>query len=157
MLSILVGIIVLAALIYFLSPKAIRFFFLEFQANRFYKIDYKNLEKEIGETRKELKSEKSDKGDVFILKGVLKDLEKFKDEVDETRKKYIELSERFKFDPKKRAQIVVDWGDYASLFNDICPEPEAREFLQPSMKEIEENYIRRQEIIKRFDKMLSAN
>lgn len=87
-------------------------------------------------------------------------IRQFKEEVYCTREKYIALSERNKHDNKKIKEIVQDWLDYITMINDLQADETAVKYsidLETrgiSFEKINEYNLRRQEIIKRFDKLM---
>jgi len=92
----------------------------------------------------------------------IQSLKQFKEEVYSTRDKYIALSERFKHN-KKLKEIVQDWLDYITIIDRLQPDETAvkynidSETRGVSFDQINEYRLRRREIIKRFEKMLSSN
>jgi len=158
MLETIIWVIIIGLLLNFIvpriTPKSIRVIFLEFGANRLYKTASKKLEKAISEEVKNNKNKKS-----WEDKKILDNLISTRNEAEETREKYIKLSERFRHDSNKRFEIISDWRDYAQLFYDWTEGYEdiqvSRGAVVPDIDRVQEIYLRSQEIIKRFDKLLS--
>ncbi len=69
------------------------------------------------------------------------------DMINDTKDKYVRLSERYKHDKKKLLEITKDWRDFTVLLSD--------RFVTKDMSHSDFNQIQMEEIIKRFNLLLS--
>src|SRR3989344_3033098 len=139
-----IGGIVIYYLILHYMPKSIKVKIDEFGANRAYNSATKKLEQTIEKEREELKTEKVDKK---LAEENYQDLWDAKKEANETREKFLKLSERFKHDTKKFYEVTADWKDYTKFFADWV-DGRCAEYVEPDFEHVKEINIRSQEIIK---------
>ena len=87
-----------------------------------------------------------------------KNLHAAQNEAEETRNKFVTLSERHKHDTKKHYEITVDWRDYNKNLEEWLDGWELMKLTEGFVIDFDKLTtinIRSQEIIKRYDKLLS--